>query len=100
MLSHSEHLIEDLHSLARWEVEEQHLKHIPFSLRKAFLSSRSLFLNVLHFFKGWGLLCSGQFLLGSSLFVDTFVLCTEMDLLILKFFIPDLSGFVGVVALL
>lgn len=67
---------EDLQLLATWEVEveEQHLKHIPFCFRMAFLSSIYLFLNVLHFLSACGLSCSGQFSFGSLLIVETSVL--------------------------
>lgn len=62
------------------------------------VSWRSLFLNILHFLRGWGLLLSGQFLLGSSLVGNVHFMHWDgfVEVIIVW---NGLTGFTGVVVL-
>ena len=73
-LLHSWHSTGFQQSLATWVDDAQHLKQMCFSFRYAFLSSRVLFLKLRHFLNGWGLLCSGHCLSGSSCFLTAVLL--------------------------
>ena len=65
-LSHSLHRTTTLQSLATCSLEEQHLKHIPDSLRNALRSSMVLALKPLQCLRGCGFLCIGHCLPTSS----------------------------------
>lgn len=56
LLPHSEQSACILQSLTTCLVDPQHLKQMPFCLRKAILSLTGLLLNPLHLFRGWGFL--------------------------------------------
>lgn len=66
--------------LAWWLIDAQHLKHMFLSFKYAFLSSRGLQRKLRHFLRGWGFLCSGHCLSGSSLTSVVFVSCANVCL--------------------